>query len=389
MQRQLISLGIFLVLGTAGLYVAYPDVSGGDAVEQPAVTLPPIVAADVPVEPTPEPRTPAPLPIPVVEPEVVEVPVAASTFTEAQTTTTCSAPPTEAVTRNEPSIYRWTDASGRIHFSDKKPAAATAELYKSDGSGELNYFDLAINYRGQNMVPFLHDQLSAQATSIYKIMTDLVGSEQLKHVRLNIVMFPDSESFHRYAQASTGISNPNIGGYYSTASNEAVTFTYPDDNRTMEVAKHEAAHVIAMGIMGKVPLWLNEGLAEYFSKLSVRSQLSQVTVQEEWLPLARATVESGYPQRFAEFLKLEPEGWRNEHEANHYALAWSLVYFMLGTDTGQQTLAKLMLQMATQYCQPLDSAQELARSYPGGLLALEKEFYAWLMDDAVKAPHTY
>jgi hypothetical protein len=144
-----------------------------------------------------------------------------------------------------------------------------------------------------------------------------------------------------------------------------------------------------MGVLGTIPLWLNEGLAEYFSKLTVRGQITQVNVHEDWLPVARATIERGYPQRFAEFLKLEPEGWRSELEANHYALAWSLVYYLLSTDAGRQTLATMMQQMTAQYCQPLDTAEALARSYPGGLIALEKELKAWLMNDAVKAPHTY
>ena len=105
--------------------------------------------------------------------------------------------------------------------------------------------------------------------------------------------------------------------------------------------------------------------------------------------MARETVARGYPQRFAEFLKLEPEGWRNELEPNHYALAWSLVYYMLSTNAGRQTLATMMQQMTDQYCQPLDTAEALARSYPGGLNTLEKEWKTWLMDEAVKAPHTY
>jgi hypothetical protein len=387
MQRQLIALVVVTLLGVGGLYVAYSDVRVDQSVEQfieePSVSPDPVTATVVAAEPEP-----APVPITVVEPAPIVVPAANITFSEAQGATSCKAPPTEAVTRVETSIYRWTDASGQIHFSDKKPASAAAEVYNAKQS-ELDYFDLAINYRGQNIVPFLHDQLSAQATSIYKIMTDFVGTEQLKHVQLNIVMFPDAESFHQYARTSTGNTNPNTGGYYSTLTNEAVTYTYPDDNRTMEVAKHEATHVIAMGILGTMPLWLNEGLAEYFSKLSIRSQVSQVAVHEDWLQLARATVASGYPQRFAEFLKLTPETWRNEYEANHYALAWSLVYYMLGTEAGQQTLAELMLQMTQQYCEPIDSAEALARAYPGGLNALEKELFAWLADEAIKTAHTY
>ena len=386
MQRQLIAFGVLLLLGVGGLYVAYPDTGNDKIPEQPPIT------SELAIETVATTAVPAPLvvPPPIIEPRVIAVPAAQTTFVEGQGEASCSVPPTEAVTTSvEQSIYRWTDASGKIHFSDKKPASSAAEIYNAEQPAELDYFDLTINYRGQNIVPFLHDQLNAQATSIYKIMSDFVGSDKLRHVKLDIVMFPDAESFHQYAAVSTGNNNPNTGGYYSTLTNEAVTYTYPDDARTMEVARHESTHVIAMGIMGKMPLWLNEGLAEYFSKLGVRSQFSQVGVHKEWLQLARATVESGYPNRFAEFLKLEPDGWRNANEANHYALAWSLVYYMLGTAQGKQALGKMMRQMAEQYCQPLDSAEALARSYPGGLNALEKELRAWLADDAVKAPHTY
>jgi hypothetical protein len=388
MQRQLIGLAVLTVLGVSGLYVAYPDVNSSSVPAQPPVTAEPVVETAAVAETSPAPP-PVFIPTPIVEPRQIEVPVAENTFVEGRGSTSCNVPPTETVTRNETSIYTWTDANGQLHFSDKKPASAAAQVYNGGTSTGLDYFDLTINYRGQNVVPFLRDQLSAQATSIYKIMTGLVGRAQLRHVQLNILMFPDAQSFHQYAGANTGNTNPNMGGYYSTLTNEAVTFTYPDDNRTMEVAKHEATHVIAMGVLGTIPLWLNEGLAEYFSKLNVRSQLSQVGVHAEWLPLARATVASGYPQRFADFLKLEPETWRNANEANHYALAWSLVYYMLGTDAGRQTLATLMQQMTEQYCQPLDTAEALARSYPGGLNALERELKAWLMNDAVKAPHTY
>lgn len=389
MQKQLIGLAIILAIGIGGLYVIYPDVDE-NATNPPATPVPvEPVAETAAVAQTPAESPPVVLPMPVAEPRQLLVPAAGNTFVEGQDEAACILPPTETVTRNESSIYTWTDANGQLHFSDKKPATAAAEVYSGNTSTGLDYFDLTINYRGQTMVPFLRDQLSGQATSIYRIMTNLVGRENLRHVRLNVLLFPDSQTFFQYAQANTGNTNPSMGGYYSTLTNEAVTFTYPDDNRTMEVAKHEATHVIALGVLGTIPLWLNEGLAEYFSKLSVRSQISQVGIHEEWLPVARATVASGYPQRFAEFLKLEPQDWRNQNEANHYALAWSLVYYLLSTNAGKQTLATMMQQIIAQYCQPLDTAEALARSYPGGLLALEREFKAWLLSDAPKAAHTY
>ncbi len=325
--------------------------------------------------------------LPLIEPD--PVPSATISLVESQDSSSCSNPSTSEVTQRESIVYRWTDASGQIHFGDEKPPSESAELYDVTRGVTLDYFDLQIDYRGEKIVPFMERQISAQATSIYEIMAKLVGNEPLRHVQLNVVIFSEARSFRQYAQQWSNNTSPTLEGVYLPRTNEAVTYTADDDSRTMEVARHEATHVIARGILGAPPIWLNEGFAEYFSKLSITGQLSEVISYDGWPQLARATVNSGYPATFADFLKLSHEEWHGRYQANHYALSWGLVYFLMGTDSGRKTLATLMQEMADQYCQPLDSAEALGRLYPGGLFVLETEFYAWLRDDTVKAPHTY
>jgi hypothetical protein len=153
--------------------------------------------------------------------------------------------------------------------------------------------------------------------------------------------------------------------------------------------RHEAAHVILNGMLAAGPLWLHEGLAEYFELLGMRQQYSQVSPNLEWLNLARSSIANGYPASLADFLDVPPEGWRGEAQAVHYALGWSLVYFMLDNENGKGALTALLQKLADDYCTPTNSTVQLNLSYPGGIPALQEDFYAWLNNEADKRVHTY
>ncbi len=94
-----------------------------------------------------------------------------------------------------------------------------------------------------------------------------------------------------------------------TPYNEAVTYTYEDDEQTLAVTRHEAAHVMLNGMLAAGPLWLHEGMAEYFELLSMRQQYSQIAPNTDWLNLARLSVAGGYPVSLADFLEAPPEEW--------------------------------------------------------------------------------
>lgn len=67
-------------------------------------------------------------------------------------------------------VYRWIDENGQVHFSDK--AADNAELYDLQLPVRMNYFNLEIDYRGPDSVPFLRGQLTPQVTAIYEILAE-------------------------------------------------------------------------------------------------------------------------------------------------------------------------------------------------------------------------
>ncbi len=62
---------------------------------------------------------------------------------------------------------------------------------------------------------------------------------------------------------------------------------------------------------------------------------------------------------------------------------------MLDNNNGKRALTALMQKLADDYCTPTNSTVQLNLSYPGGIPALQEDFYAWLDDEADKRAHTY
>ncbi len=204
------------------------------------------------------------------------------------------APIREVTSSRSGQIYQWRDENGQLHFGDSPPAGVETEVFDSRQGRNIDYFQLDIDFRGANAVPFFRNQIESQTTSMYEILSGFLGQERLKQVDLNIVIFPDWNSYLQYATAVGGAAMANSGGFYSNASNEAVTYVYEDDDQTMAVARHEAAHVILNGMLAAGPLWLHEGMAEYFELLSMSQQYARVSPNTEWLELARTSLDNGY-----------------------------------------------------------------------------------------------
>lgn len=302
----------------------------------------------------------------------------------------CNMAPVREVTSSRSNqIYQWRDENGQLHFSDTPPNNVETEVFDSRQGRQAEYFQLNIDFRGANAVPFFRNQIETQATSMYEILADMVGQERLKQVDLNVIIFPDWSSYLQYATVVGGPAMANSGGFYSNANNEAVTYMYEEDEQTLAVARHEAAHVILNGMLAAGPLWLHEGMAEYFELLSMRQQYTQVAPNSEWLNLAQSSIANGYPASLADYLDAPPEAWRGDVQAVHYALGWSLVYFLLDSNDGRRALTALLQKLSDDYCTLTDSTAQLEMNYPSGIAALQQNFYNWLNRGLEKRTHTY
>ena len=290
----------------------------------------------------------------------------------------CERPPTKPLTKvARTPIHRWTDAAGKTHFSDKRPAGVVATIYHPDIRTQKQFFDFTITYEGTRPVPFLKDRLRAQVTKIYEVLAMLVGDRRLRQVELHLRLFERVEDYAAYAETISK-KQADAGGFYSLEGNEAVTYQHPSDASTQATARHEAMHVISAGLFGGIPIWLNEGLAEYFEELTVEGQRAIIAPQYRWLEMAAQAMDRAYPTELRDYMNLGASEWYDTNRDIHYALAWSMVHFLMSSTSGRGAIAGYLQNLADHYCEPPDRFAWLERDYVNGYDGFARDFKAWL-----------
>lgn len=284
-------------------------------------------------------------------------------------------------------IYRWVDAEGRVHFSDKEPGElANSEQMSVHYPSRKRYFNLKIIENTLSLPAFTRDKVSADVRQIYGILSRDMQLDHLRQVMLNVRIIETQEAFQAYrAEVAPQISTNS--GFYTSKDNEAVVFQGEDEEGMLAVVRHEATHVIVAGLYGYSPVWFNEGLAEYFEYMQISGQLRQVQPVLHHLTHLRERLSAGGLPSLQQYVQLKPAQWYGGDLREHYALAWSLVYFLMSNSEGKQLLQKIMAQLAENYCWQFSSDQFIEENYPGGFAALESNWRDWLQQEPV--PHRY
>jgi len=235
--------------------------------------------------------------------------------------------------------------------------------------------------------PFLHDRLSADLKQLYFILSRWLPDQYIKQVDLNVKVFNDQSKFDLYRQKHVpGLETTS--GFYKPSLDEAVVMVQRDVSITRAIARHEATHVINSGLYGRTPVWFNEGLAEYFERLSIEGQSKKVNPSPGHMKLLREALKDGELMTPEAFLSIKGRAWR-EHEQNKmYAMAWSIVHFMMQDSLGRETMKLLMTHMAENYCKPVNSVTFIEQHYVGGMTEFSKRWRVAIVSSEFQ-PHRY
>ncbi|MEZ5286443.1 MAG: DUF1570 domain-containing protein [Vicinamibacterales bacterium] len=142
-----------------------------------------------------------------------------------------------------------------------------------------------------------------------------------------VLVFRDERSFRPYMPIFNGKVVP-VGGYFQPGLVNVITVLGREDDLG-RIAYHEYVHQATAPLMGEAPIWLREGLAEFFSTFEVTSggrtaRLGRVqdahviTLQREFLPLATLAAVDRNSPRYNEQSK----------SSVFYAESWALVHFL-------------------------------------------------------------
>ncbi|OED50891.1 hypothetical protein ACH42_00550 [Endozoicomonas sp. (ex Bugula neritina AB1)] len=275
-------------------------------------------------------------------------------------------------------VFKWVDEQGKTHYSDKAPVNHQAENLTQRYSEKNQYFTISVQNQGAFLPAYMKDHLSTDTRQIFNILSHQLKLSDLRQVDLKVHVFDHKGVFKRFQQQIALGLGDNIAGFYSSGLNLVAVMRQQNDEATFATARHEAAHVIIAGLLGNIPTWFTEGLAEYFEQMTISGQLKTIAPNQGWLNLLQSQQRSKRLMSLNQYFQYDRQTWRNQNQDTMYAMAWSLTYYLMSSEHGQNLLNRFMRELSFDRCQTINSREFFARNYRGGLQKLNKDWQRWL-----------
>jgi hypothetical protein len=165
-------------------------------------------------------------------------------------------------------------------------------------------------------------------------------------------------------------------GYYDPRRREIVVGNSPD---YLPILVHEINHFVFDTVFDEAPVWLREGLAEYFETAAASGDGLAVSDQPGHRRELARWLTGGRQPDLRQLLALNRSMWR-EHEvagsARVRALAWSVVGFLMSSPAGQAALRAFLATLRDQ--RGLYSLEAFNRTFPAGAGAFERQWQAYV-----------
>ena len=280
-------------------------------------------------------------------------------------------------------VYQWRDEQGRLHFSDKAPAHHdSTQLYAStqtDARSSIVDFqrrDFELSEAGEQ-------QVCEGLNTILSLYTNTLGLDVRGDVSVKLSLIESKADFDVWLSARTGTpASGSVTGVYVTQSKEVAVWNWASEDRVVQTILHESSHVILAQLAPRAPSWIHEGMAQYVQTLQQRNQRIEIVPHPAASARIRNWVESGELVSLRSYLNLPEQRWREmAHNMNAvpYSVAWGMVYFMMSSPVGQQTLRRLLHDMEKSGQWP--TAEAIDARYPGGLVKMDYDFFRWAQGD--------
>lgn len=215
--------------------------------------------------------------------------------------------------------------------ADALNAPAALPMKYEVRSGQLEFhsnFELSADHR-------LVRQLTAERDDICQTLGLPCASETI-----SVFLFHDAESFREYLSYHYP-SVPTRRAFFLETDAQLKVYAHWSDHMAEDL-RHEVAHGYLHIIVPGLPLWLDEGLAEYFE---VPRQ--QVGLHRPHLDLLADLIEHNGWQ--PDLHRLEQLKDVAEMDQASYAEAWAWVYFLLHSGPEQRELLTNYLQELNEH----------------------------------------
>lgn len=279
-------------------------------------------------------------------------------------------------------IYQWRDEDGQTHMSDEQPQGVIATVM--DMSTQEQDFTYRITPDGVSVPINFPGQLAAGSKRMYDTWHFFLGEERLRQSSIEVLLIGGPGRFDAYHAKVSPNSKP-VNGFYSMGKNQAAVKFDPDNMaRTLGTTFHEISHLITASHLGPTPPWLTEGLAEYFETMQVKDQAGVIYPNQAHIKLLK---QAPLPS-LRDYLAIERPEWHEDQRDRNYAIAWSLINFLLQGAPGMYALQKVIQHVEDNFCQPFSAVAVLDQAYPGGIQRLEQDWRRWLANSQFQIQQT-
>jgi hypothetical protein len=170
------------------------------------------------------------------------------------------------------------------------------------------------------------DKESPIITELAQLRLDILSTLNLPESKRPVVvyLFKNEPRYSEYMRQRFP-SLPIRRAFFVGTTSELAVYAYHGDNLATDL-RHEYTHGVLHSSLKNLPLWLDEGLAEYFEPPRDRDH-----VNDEHVARLAAAIQGGWQP---DLQRLEQLTSVSEMQAMDYHEAWAWVYTMLKSDNG-------------------------------------------------------
>ncbi|MGK0248912.1 MAG: hypothetical protein ACI910_001646 [Oleispira sp.] len=284
----------------------------------------------------------------------------------------CRKPKTQDLDNvNKQKIYKWVDEKGHTHFGEKPNAANEnkAEDLTKQYEALQQAVKLSIEYPNWAGDIVLESEIKKQSKLVHKVLSHYVPKIYQRQINLKIILFKNVKEFQ--IQREKQQTNAQWGAYYRWANNSIYLPRYPNIEQTMVIVRHEMTHAILAGMLGPVPVWMNEGLAEYMESFSWQMNAAVAKPRVSQYGRLRNV-------NMKHLVNAERNDFYGADQKKNYLQASASMYFLLDHQAGRDWLKRSFAFYGENPCSRASAEQLFSQNYPGGIEAASRNFSGWL-----------
>lgn len=171
---------------------------------------------------------------------------------------------------------------------------------------------------------------------------------------IRVFLFHNQSTFRGYVRQYFP-DVPMRRALYIKPRGPGMVFAYANPDLDEDL-RHETTHAVLHTMLPMVPLWLDEGLAEYFEVPTAQRQFGH----GHWPRVQRELARTGIPSLW----ELEEQVELNDMDADDYRHAWAWVHFFLHGPAPVQAEFRAYLRDLQNHIPPGRLSERLSRQVP-------------------------